>query len=99
MTAPAPLDDRACWLLAALRALYDELDPDAVPVGVSVQALSGGQVLTYGVTSCSGQVTRLVTDLSDLGAVADALKSGALSHVITDATVPGDLGGNTDAAT
>lgn len=88
MTAPAPLDERARWLLASLRLLYDELDPDALPVAVSVAVLSGGQVVTYAINRCDDQVTRLVTDLDSLGAIADAVQSGALADVITDATVP-----------
>lgn len=94
---PAPLDERARWLLASLRTLYDELDPGAEPVAVAVSALSGGQLVTYEVNSCSSQVTRLVTDLGDLGAVAEALRADDLSGVTTDATIP-DLEGNPDAA-
>jgi len=87
VTAPGPLDDRARWLLATLRLLYDELDPDAQPIALSIVVLSGSQIVTYGIDPGSDGITRLVTDVSNLDVIASAIRDGALSDVVTDATV------------
>lgn len=81
-------DPRAEWMTDILRRLCAELDPDAIPLGVSIQVISAGQVVNYGVNVFSGgEVVRLVTDAEGLETLDHAIRDGALSTVITDATV------------
>lgn len=88
MTPGGPLDPRVVWFLAALHQLYQELEPGDQPIGLSIQALSAGQVVTYGLSRAGdGEIIRYVTDPDDLADVAEAL-GGVLDTVTTDATVP-----------
>jgi hypothetical protein len=84
---PLSGDLRAQGLVASLWLLYQELEPGDQLVGISIQALSGGQIVTYGLSAGSDRVIRFVTDPEDLPAAADALDD-LFGGVIRDATVP-----------
>jgi len=80
-------DPRARWLVASLWLLFQEFDAADQPIGISVQALSGDQVITYGLNADSSEIIRFVADADELAGAAGALDA-ALGGVITDATVP-----------
>lgn len=88
MSTPLPLDARACWLLDTLRKLYDELDPEDWPVGVSITTLTPeGQIVTYGLNAGSSEITRVIADPAVLAAATPAIEA-AIAGVVTDVTVP-----------
>jgi hypothetical protein len=80
-------DPRARWLVASLWLLFQEFAPADQPVGISVQALSGDQLVTYGLNAGSSEIIRFIADADDLAGAAEALEA-AFAGVVTDATVP-----------
>jgi len=88
VTSPAPLDNRACWLLDTLRKLYGELDPGDWPVRVSISALTPErQVVTYGMNAGSSEIARVIADPAALADAGPAIEA-AFAGVLTDATIP-----------
>jgi hypothetical protein len=87
VSTPAPLDDRARWLLATLHELYGELAPEDWPVGVSITALTPeGQIVTYGLNVGQSEITRFIADAGALAEATPAIEA-AFADAVTDATV------------